>query len=108
TILGNLEASHADRLAAMRQFFADSEALTEEEEAEALRKLQESMSGEAEEIEKAQKRVAEILIAALDEQRGIRQDEYDEILRIQKQLFNDAETALGGHETAQKVILERM
>lgn len=108
TILENLEASHAARLQSMRQFFADSDALTEAEEAEALRKLQENMSREAAEVEAGMNRVAQIMLNALEEKRAIKQSEYDEILRIQEAMTRDAETVLGNFEIEQKVILERM
>jgi hypothetical protein len=108
TILDNLEVSHGERLASMRKFFAASEALTEEEENKALLRLQESLEKEALEVEAGMNRVAEILSAALDERRGLKQEEYEEIIRIQKQLSRDAETVLGAHELEQKTILERM
>lgn len=108
TIQENLQTSHADQLRTLEEFFKNSSTLTEEEEAEALRKLVEQQGKEAQEIEVGKLRVSEIFSKALDDHRALTQQEWDEVTKIQGEMTGTAERTLGEHELAQKTILEQM
>ncbi|SDC70082.1 phage tail tape measure protein, TP901 family, core region [Paenibacillus sp. UNCCL117] len=108
TILANLKESHGKQITELSRFFADSSVLTDEEEAKALAKAQENNTKSEEEVRASQTRVAEILLNALTEKRGITQQEYDEINKIRETMNKQAEKALGDSIREQKVLLEKL
>ncbi|WP_025848675.1 phage tail tape measure protein [Paenibacillus ehimensis] len=107
-ILSNLQTSHQQQIAEMQKFFSQSSALSDAEEAEAMRKLKENTEKETAEVQNGQKRVAEIMLKALNEKRGLTQLEYNEITAIREKMTQRAIETLSTGAEQQKVLLERM
>src|SRR5690606_18283949 len=107
-IASHLDAAHAQQLQSMQTFLAQSTSMTEQEKEKLLQSLQEAQTKEAEIVKQGQRRVAEILARALEEQRGLTKAEYDEINRIMADMTATAERTLSDYEAKQKALFEKM
>lgn len=92
----------------MEAFFAESSALTEREEAEALAKLKADNDAKRAETDAHTKRIQEILEKASEEKRALTRAEQQEINEIQNEMKVNAIEALSETEIESKVILERL
>src|SRR5690606_983916 len=107
-IVENLDAAHAQQLQSMQQFLVNATTMTKEEKDKLLQSLQEAQEKEAEIVQQGQRRVAEILAKALEEQRGWTKAEYDEINRMMADMTAVAERTLSDYEAKQKALFEKM
>lgn len=107
-IMVAMQEDHAAQLQTMQDFFANSAALTEEEEAKILEKMQKHQEEQAKTVTEGQARIAEILTTAAEEKRAITEAERAEINRIQKEMTESAVQYLTENEREQRVILERL
>jgi phage-related minor tail protein len=105
TITTEMKKDHEAQLLATQDMFAKSSALTEEEEAEILKKMQENDAKELEENTKHQERIKEIWETAAKEKRDITDVERAELNNIQNQMRTDAVVVLSESAAEQKAIL---
>ncbi|TDQ39242.1 phage tail tape measure protein [Aureibacillus halotolerans] len=106
--LNILNTNHQEQLLQMKNFFDESEALTKEEEEEALQKLNEHYVAWKKEIQEAQNKVQEILETAAREKRELTETERKQIDEIQKQMIEDAVTNFSQSAKEQTAILEQL
>lgn len=92
----------------MQDHFKSSSALTEEEEAEALTKLKENHEHRVAVVDEGENRIKEIIQAAANEKRELRDDELLTIKNIQEQMKETAVVTLSETELESKAIIERM
>jgi TP901 family phage tail tape measure protein len=107
-VLSAMQQDHQAQLTQMQNFFAQSSALTEQEEQKALAKLQQHQQQEQQTIQQGQQRIAEILNTAKEQKRAITDAERQEINRIQQQMVETGIQYLSQNELEAKSILERM
>src|SRR5699024_5872867 len=107
-ILTAMQERHTEQLTSTKEYFDTSSALTAEEEAEALSKLEEYQAGEQAKVEEGQTRIAEILNTAKDEKRAITDAEREEINDIQTQMTETAVKVLSESEVEQLAIMESL
>jgi phage-related minor tail protein len=107
-ILTEMKADHEEQLAATQDFFSRSNAMTAEEEAKIVAKVQGSQSEQQLKVEEGQARITEILTTAKDEKRSITEQEKAEINAIQEEMKVNAVTVMSENEAEQKAILERL
>ncbi|MFW5438741.1 phage tail tape measure protein [Paenibacillus apiarius] len=107
-ITARLQEDHTQQLTEMQSFLSSSKVLTEKEKAEALQNLKTSQEKEAKELETGKKRIATILLNAMNENRGITQKEYQEITKIQETMTNTGIRVLSNGAQEQKVIFEKL
>lgn len=107
-VLAGLEQYHTESLSSMQQFFAESSALTAEEEAAALAKMQEGHELKRQAIEEANERIKEILTIAQEERRALTESEKQEINQIQQDMVDTGIKVLSESEIESKIIMERM
>lgn len=107
-ILAGMKKRHADQIADMEGFFANSSALTSEREAEILRKQKVHDQARETEQRAAGERVNHILQNAANQKRELTESEKDQINAIQEQMNQNAVKYLTDNERDQKVILENM
>ena len=74
----------------MQQFFANSSALSEQEEADILARTQQAYDGKRQTIADMQQQILDILQRAADESRGITEQEAQAIADIQQQMRDTA------------------
>lgn len=103
-----IAARQEETLTNMQTFFATSSAITAEEEANALAKLNSNYETRTQVVTDGQKRIVEILNTAKDEKRSITDDEATEINAIQARMQTQAIDMMTASEAEQKSILERL
>lgn len=103
-----LKEDHAAQLQTMTEFFANSSALTNAEEAAALEKMKNNQAAQEGYVQEGQRKIAAILEAARTQKRGITDAERAEINRIQQQMVETGIKHMSTNELEQKAILERM
>lgn len=103
-----MKEDHAAQLQTMTEFFVNSSALTGEEEAAALERMEANQAAQAAYIEEGQRKIAAILEAARVEKRGITDAEREEINRLQQQMVETGIQHMSENELEQKAIMERM
>lgn len=108
TITNQLAENKEKDLGILSEFFATSTAMTEEEEAETLRLMQEGYTNRESTIAEAQARIYEILETAKNETRELKEEEIKEISELQEQLRTTAINTLSTQEAEAQVILDRM
>ena len=92
----------------LSQFFETSTLMTEEQEAETLRLMQEGYANKETTVIEAQARIYEILETAKNETRELKEEEVKEISELQEQLRTTAINTLSTQEAEAQVILDRM
>ncbi|WP_228485601.1 phage tail tape measure protein [Thermaerobacillus caldiproteolyticus] len=107
-VLTEMQKDHQSQLTQMQNFFAQSSALTEEEEKKAIEKLQQHQQEQQNTIQQGQQRIAEILNTAKEQKRAITDAERQEINQIQQQMVETGIQHLSQNELEAKSILERM
>ncbi|GLY09601.1 phage tail tape measure protein [Pseudobacillus badius] len=107
-ILTSMREKQTQQLTATQDYFAQSKALTDAEEAAIVEKIQANNEQRASKITEGQERIKEILNTAAAEKRQITEAEQAEINRIQEEMQTAAVQTLSKSETEQKVILERL
>lgn len=103
-----MKQDHEKQLSQMEIFLASSKELTDKEKEEALTRLKEAQAAQEKELQDGQTRVAEIMLKAMEEKRGITQQEYDEIVKIQEQMTGTAVQVLTDSVDQQTELLERL
>jgi hypothetical protein len=107
-VLTNMQEDHAQQLTEMQSFFAQSAALTDEEEAEILAGMKEHQQAEQKNVEINQAKIQEILNKAKEEKRAITEEERNIIGKIQEEMTEQAVEYMSESEREQKVIMERL
>lgn len=107
-IIDEMQQDHAEQLQMMADYFAQSSALTEQEEQEIIAAMQTKQVEKEQIISDGQTRIAEILNKAKEEKRGITLAEQQEINQIQQTMTENAIRYLSENEREQKVILENL
>ena len=107
-ILANMEYDHANQLQLMQNHFANSSALTEEEQLAILEQMQKGQQERRTAIEEGQARIAEIMSTASEERRALTREEQTEINQIQQQMVDTGIRYLSDGELEHKAIMERM
>ncbi len=108
TITTQLSENKEKDLEILSEFFATSTAMTEEEEAETLRLMQEGYANKEATVAEAQARIYEILENASQNNRKLEKEEVEEISALQEQLRTTAINTLSTQEAEAQVILDRM
>ncbi|MBH0166280.1 phage tail tape measure protein [Fictibacillus sp. 7GRE50] len=103
-----IAARQGETLTNMQTFFATSSALTAEEEANALAKLNSNYETRTQVVTDGQNRIVEILNTAKEEKRSITDAEATEINAIQARMQTQAIDMMTASEAEQKSILERL
>ncbi|MFF5993715.1 phage tail tape measure protein [Lysinibacillus sp. KU-BSD001] len=107
-IVEGANTKHEEQMESLRGFFANSSALTSDEEAKILEKRQQAHQTELEILAAKNKIVADIMQKASDEKRELTDHERKVINNINEQMKEDAVRVLSESEVEQKVILEKM
>ena len=107
-VLTNMQEDHAQQLSEMQAFFAQSAALTDEEEAEILAGMEKHQSEEQQKVKDNQAKIQEILNQAKEEKRAITDSERAIINQIQQEMTAQAVEYMSESEREQKVIMERL
>ncbi|TKI72018.1 hypothetical protein FC756_03145 [Lysinibacillus mangiferihumi] len=107
-VLAEMQKDHAEQLTTMQNHFANSKALTEQEEQQILTNMQMKQAEKEQQISEGQARITEILNTAKEQKRAITDAEQQEINRIQQTMTTNAIRYLTENEQEQKVILERL
>lgn len=108
TITQELQADKENDLAILNEFMANSQTLTEEQQAEMLRLTQEHYVAQETTVAEAQARIKEILETASKEKRDLTAEEFQEITTLQQTMKTEAISALSEQEAEAQVILDRM
>ncbi len=108
TITAGLAENKANDTEILSQFFATSTLMTEEQEAEILRLMQEGYDNKQTTVQEAETRINEILTAAKDANRELKAEEVEEITTLQNQMKTEAIKALSTQEQEAQVILDRL
>jgi|GEM_PF-982683 len=107
-ITDKMKKDHQTQLSQMQIFLANSKELTAKEKEEALNRLKEAQASQEKELQDGQNRVAKIMLAAMKQKRGITQQEYDEIVKIQESMTGTAVQVLTDSVDQQTELLERL
>lgn len=107
-VVNSLEKQKNDSLKTMESFFAENSAMTDEEEAKILEKINSSYEDRKKRVEEGENRVKEILKKAKDEKRALTDQERMEINAIREQMKTEAIQTMTKNEEEQRIILERM
>lgn len=107
-VLAGMQEDHAAQLAQMTSYFQSSSVLTEEQEQEALKSLEEMNAEQIAKHEEGRKRIAEILQLAVDEKRKNTLEEKTQINMIQAEMVEEGIRTLSDGEVEFKTIMERM
>lgn len=107
-ITDKMKKDHQTQLSQMQIFLANSKELTAKEKEEALTRLKEAQASQEKELQDGQNRVAEIMLTAMEQKRGITQQEYDEIAKIQEKMTQSAVQVLTNSVDQQTELLERL
>ncbi|MGM7635632.1 phage tail tape measure protein [Bacillus sp. Hm123] len=107
-ILTSMQEKQNKQLEQTQQFFAHSNALSDEEEVKAVERLQKNNENHQTKIIEGQERIKAILTQAKEEKRAISETERTEIASIQDQMRVSAVQTLSKGEVEQKAILARL
>jgi len=107
-ILGAMEANQMQQYSVLSNFFANSEALSNQKEGEALQRILDNNAKQQAYIQEGQRKISVIFQTAAEERRGITEWEKKEINRIQQQMLDQAIQQLTENELEQKAIYERI
>ncbi|MFJ7888397.1 hypothetical protein ACIQYL_09935 [Lysinibacillus xylanilyticus] len=107
-VLTEMQSDHAEQLTTMQEHFANSSALTEQEEAQIIANMQTKQAEKEQHIADGQARIAEILNTAKEQKRSITEAEQSEINDIQESMKNNAIRYMTENELEQKVIFENL
>lgn len=108
TIKESLQADFDETMTTMQEFFADSSALTSENEAEILANTSQYYQNKQNVVDDYEQRIKNIIQLANEENRALTQAEAEEILRIQGYMREEAVKTLSQNEVESNLILERM
>ncbi|MDT2844656.1 phage tail tape measure protein [Vagococcus lutrae] len=92
----------------LKWLFDNNSALSEEEEAKILAKLDEDNKNKEKKAQENVDKINEILRVAKEEKRALKEEEKEEILRLQRELDEQVVSSVAKKEAEQQVILERM
>lgn len=107
-IKDGLDKHYKESEKTMGEFFKNSNALTDKEEQEALKKMQASNEAKKKEIDGYLREINEIISKANKEGRELKEEEVRQINDLQQKMKENAVKALSETELESKVILERM
>ncbi|USK56578.1 phage tail tape measure protein [Cytobacillus solani] len=107
-ILAKMDERHAKQMEKTQNFFALSNALTQEEETKILRAQEMRNNSEVAGQEFKEQRIKEILEKAAAERRTLTENEQKEINSIQQTMNENAVKYLAANELEAKIIMERM
>ncbi|QDP99998.1 phage tail tape measure protein [Lysinibacillus fusiformis] len=107
-VLTEMQSDHAQELETMQNHFAQSDALTEEQEAKILERVAQSQAKQQLVITSGKARIEEIYQNASQNNREITEAEQQEINLIQQTMTENAIKHLSDSEVEQKVILESL
>lgn len=107
-ILSKMNETHTKQLESTQSYFNESAALTVEEEAKILEKLQTNHKTQQDKVQIHEDQIKAILTKAKDEKRALTEEERTQIATIQDQMRVSAVKTLSDSEVEQKVILERL
>ncbi|MEG0450120.1 MAG: hypothetical protein RR595_09705 [Lysinibacillus sp.] len=105
-VLAEMQTNHEEQLAAVTNFYANSNVLIESEEAEILARTAEYQANKENQISEGNTRIAEIMTAASNEKRELTLAEEAEINRIHATMKDNAIKYLTESELEQQVIYE--
>lgn len=108
TINASLRQSKDNDLATLNEFFANSEAISEEEEQFIINNTSEMYQSKENIINEKTARIKEILETAKKENRELKENEKNEINQIQQDMKTQAIQTLSENEIEAQVILQRM
>lgn len=107
-IKDGMDKHYSNQEKTMKDFFATSNALTDKEEADALKTLKESNEDKKRENDEYVKKIQTILEKASKDKRELNSQEQKEINAIQEKMKTNAVKSLSDSEVESKVILERL
>ena len=107
-VLAEMQSDHAEQLASMTDYFAQSSALTEAEESQILANMQVKNAEKEKTIQDGTARITAIYNTAAKENRQISETEQTEINKIQSTMKDNAIKYMTESEREQKVILENL
>ncbi|MEK4973250.1 phage tail tape measure protein [Niallia sp. FSL R7-0648] len=107
-VLQAMKENHNEQLAEQQRLFAESDVLTEQEEAKRLAKLKAKQLEEEKAHTEQQARIKEIWTLAAEEKRGITDAEANEIAKLQEQMRTKAVEELTASQEEQVTILNNM
>jgi len=107
-VLQAMKENHDEQLAEQQRLFAESDILTEEEEAKRIAKLKANQLKEEEAHNQNQARIKEIWTLAAEEKRGITDAEANEIAKLQEQMRTKAVEELSASQEEQMTILNNI
>jgi TP901 family phage tail tape measure protein len=103
-----LKADFDDQYTIMQEFYTNSKALSEEEEAKTLKNLQDNYNFQKEIVDGGTKEINEIVKKASDEKRQLTDEEARIIANIQNNMKTQAIKTLSENEVEAQIILQRM
>ena len=107
-VLEGMKQDHADQLSELQRFFQTSDALTEEQEKEALVKLQETNAEQTKSYQENMNRINEIILTASKEKRQTSEAENIELERLRNEQMTTGIQILSDGELEFRTIMERM
>lgn len=107
-VLQAMRENHNEQLEEQQRLFAESDVLTEQEEAKRLAKLKADQLAEEEAHNKNQARIKEIWMTAAEENRSITVAEGKEIARLQEGMRTKAVEELSASQKEQETILKNL
>ncbi len=107
-IAQGLDKKLNESLGVMKNFFANSSALTQQEETDAINKMTTSYENQKQAIQDGENKIKEILTKASGEKRALTSDEKQQINKIQQDMVNTGIQALSKNELESRVIMEKM
>lgn len=107
-VVSELEKQKDESVSVLQEMFAKSTEITEEEQAEMLKKIEESYEEKISVTTEGENRINEIIKTALEENRSITESEQAEINRIKQDMLETGIQILSENEAEQLAILERM
>jgi len=107
-ILDGMNQRHADQMASMQEFFANSSVLTDTHEQSILQKTLDAHTQEVAGQEAKEERIIAIMEKAAEEKRALTEREKKIINEIQESMQTKAVEVLSASEMEQKIIMERL
>lgn len=107
-VIAEMQSDHATQLGELTNYYANTSALTETEEAEILNRMKEKQLAKEVVVHEGNARIKEIWETASKEKRGITEAEQNEINQINANMKETAIKYLSESEREQKVILENL
>ncbi|MEK4873123.1 transglycosylase SLT domain-containing protein, partial [Niallia sp. FSL W8-1348] len=107
-VLQAMKENHNEQLAEQQRLFAESDILTEQEEAKRLAKLKAKQLEEEKTYTEQQARIKEIWTLAAEQKRGITDAEANEIAKLQEQMRTKAVEELSASQEEQMIILNNL